>query len=114
MGLFGKKNKGSAPESKLKVSVNKDGDTYTVLVDGRLDTLTSPQLDEEINKIIGDAKKLIFDLDKLAYISSAGLRVLLGAAQQMDGKGEMVLIHVSEAIREIFDVTGFIQIFNIE
>ena len=113
MGFFGKKNKGST-ESKLKVSVNKDGDTYTVLVDGRLDTLTSPQLDEEINKIMGDAKKLIFDLDKLAYISSAGLRVLLGAAQQMDGKGEMVLIHVSEAIREIFDVTGFIQIFNIE
>ena len=110
MGLFGKKN----TESKLKVSVNKDGDTYTVLVDGRLDTLTSPQLDEEINKIIEGAKKLIFDLDKLAYISSAGLRVLLGAAQQMDGKGEMVLIHVSEAIREIFDVTGFIQIFNIE
>ena len=113
MGFFGKKNKGST-ESKLKVSVNKDGDTYTVLVDGRLDTLTSPQLDEEINKIIEGAKKLIFDLDKLAYISSAGLRVLLGAAQQMDGKGEMILIHVSEAIREIFDVTGFIQIFNIE
>ena len=113
MGFFGKKNKEST-ESKLKVSVNKDGDTYTVLVDGRLDTLTSPQLDEEINKIIEGAKKLIFDLDKLAYISSAGLRVLLGAAQQMDGKGEMTLIHVSEAIREIFDVTGFIQIFNIE
>ena len=110
MGLFGKKN----TESKLKVSVNKDGDTYTVLVEGRLDTLTSPQLDEEINKIIGDAKKLIFDLDKLAYISSAGLRVLLGAAQQLDGKGEMVLIHVTEAVHEIFDVTGFIQVFNIE
>ena len=114
MGLFGKKNKGNAPESKLKVSLNKEGDAYTVLVEGRLDTLTSPQLDEEINKIIEGAKKLIFDLDKLAYISSAGLRVLLGAAQQMDGKGEMTLIHVSEAIREIFDVTGFIQIFNIE
>ena len=113
MGFFGKKNKEST-ESKLKVAVNKDGDTYIVLVDGRLDTLTSPQLDEEINKIIEGAKKLIFDLDKLAYISSAGLRVLLGAAQQMDGKGEMTLIHVSEAIREIFDVTGFIQIFNIE
>ena len=113
MGLFGKKNNGST-ESKLKVSVNKDGDTYTVLVEGRLDTLTSPQLDEEINKIIGDAKKLILDLGKLAYISSAGLRVLLGAAQQLDGKGEMVLIHVTEAVHEIFDVTGFIELFNIE
>ena len=113
MGLFGKKNNGST-ESKLKVSVNKDGDTYTVLVDGRLDTLTSPQLDAELNKIIGNAKKLVLDLDKLAYISSAGLRVLLGAAQQLDGKGEMVLVHVSEAVHEIFDVTGFIQVFNIE
>ena len=110
MGLFGKKN----TESKLKVSVNKHGDTYTVLVDGRLDTLTSPQLDAELNKIIGNAKKLVLDLDKLAYISSAGLRVLLGAAQQLDGKGEMVLVHVSEAVHEIFDVTGFIQVFNIE
>ena len=110
MGLFGKKN----TESKLKVSVNKDGDTYTVLVDGRLDTLTSPQLDAELNKIIGNAKKLVLDLGKLAYISSAGLRVLLGAAQRMDGKGEMTLIHVNEAVYEVFDVTGFIQVFNIE
>ena len=114
MGLFGKKNKGSAPESKLKVSLNKEGDTFTFIVEGRLDTLTSPQLEGEINNIIGEAKKLVFDLAKLDYISSAGLRVLLGAAQQMNGKGEMTLIHVSEAIREIFDVTGFIQIFNIE
>jgi len=114
MGLFGKKNKGNAPESKLKVSLNKEGDTFTFIVEGRLDTLTSPQLEGEINNIIAEAKKLVLDLAKLDYISSAGLRVLLGAAQQMDGKGEMVLIHVSEAIREIFDVTGFIQIFNIQ
>ena len=114
MGLFGKKNKGNAPESKLKVSLNKEGDTFTFIVEGRLDTLTSPQLEGEINNIIGEAKKLVFDLAKLDYISSAGLRVLLGAAQQMNGKGEMTLIHVSEAIHEIFDVTGFIQIFNIE
>lgn len=114
MGLFGKKNKGSAPESKLKVSVNKDGDTYTVLVEGRLDTLTSPELEGEINKIIENAKKLVFDLAKLDYISSAGLRVLLGAAQQMEGKGEMILIHVSETVKEIFDLTGFIEVFNIE
>lgn len=113
MGLFGKKNNGT-PVSKLKISVKKDGDTYVVSVEGRLDTLTSPQLDSEINKIIGDAKKLVLDLGELAYISSAGLRVLLGAAQQLDGKGEMVLIHVTEAVREIFDVTGFLQIFNIE
>lgn len=114
MGLFGKKNKGNASESKLKVSLNKEGDTFTFIVEGRLDTLTSPQLEGEINNIIGEAKKLVLDLAKLDYISSAGLRVLLGAAQQMNGKGEMTLIHVSEAIHEIFDITGFIQVFNIE
>lgn len=114
MGLFSKKSSGTNADSKLKVSTTVDGDTYTLLVGGRLDTLTSPELENEVNKVIGKAKKLIFDLGELAYISSAGLRVLLGAAQQMDGKGEMVLIHVSETIKEVFDVTGFIQIFNIK
>lgn len=114
MGLFSKKNKATNSDSKLKVSLTVDGGTYTFFVSGRLDTLTSPQLDEEVNKVIKEAKKLVFDLGELVYISSAGLRVLLGAAQQMDGKGEMTLIHVSEAIREIFDVTGFIQVFNVE
>lgn len=113
MGLFSKKNKGAPSETKLRVSMNQDGEKYTFNVEGRLDTLTSPELESRINEIIANAKKLVLDLAKLDYISSAGLRVLLGAAQQMDGKGEMTLIHVSEAIREIFDVTGFIQIFNI-
>lgn len=115
MGLFNKKNNNSGTsDSKLKVSLSKNENTFTFFVEGRLDTLTSPQLEEEINKVINDAKKLVFDLKKLSYISSAGLRVLLGAAQQMEGKGEMVLIHVSEAVREIFDLTGFIEVFNIE
>ena len=115
MGLFNKKNNNSGTsDSKLKVSLSKNENIFTFFVEGRLDTLTSPQLEEEINKVISDAKKLVFDLEKLSYISSAGLRVLLGAAQQMEGKGEMILIHVSEAVREIFDLTGFIEVFNIE
>ena len=93
--------------------MNQEGETYTFCIEGRLDTLTSPNFENRINEVVGNAKKLVLDLAKLDYISSAGLRVLLGAAQQMDGKGEMTLIHVSETIREIFDVTGFIQIFNI-
>ena len=114
MGFFGKKNKGST-ESKLKVSVNKDGDTYTVLVDGRLDTLTSPQLDEEINKIIEGAKKLIFDLDKLVYISSAGLRVLLVAKKTIDkNDGQMVVRNPNESIMDVFEITGFKNILDFE
>ena len=114
MGLFGKKKQGAGPDSRLKVSLSQEGDTYTFHVEGRLDTLTSPELDARINKVVANAKKLVLDLGKLEYVSSAGLRVLLGAAQQMDGKGEMVLVHVSENVREIFDVTGFIEVFNIQ
>ena len=114
MGLFNRKKGGTDSNSKLKISTSNNGDEYIIVVGGRLDTLTSPELDGEINKVIGKAKKLIFDLGELVYISSAGLRVLLGAAQQMDGKGEMTLIHVSEAVREVFDITGFIEVFNIE
>ena len=114
MGLFGKKNKGAAPESKLKVSLAQEGETFTFIVEGRLDTLTSPELEAKINEVIGGAKKLILDLGKLEYVSSAGLRVLLGAAQQMEGKGEMILIHVTPEVREIFDITGFIEVFNVQ
>ena len=114
MGLFGKKNKGAAPESKLKVSLAQDSEAYTFLVEGRLDTLTSPELEARINEVVAHAKKLVLDLGKLEYVSSAGLRVLLGAAQQMDGKGEMVLIHVTPDVREIFDITGFTEVFNIQ
>ena len=111
MGLFGKKN----TESKLKVSVNKDGDTYIVLVDGRLDTLTSPQLDAELNKIIGNAKKLVLDLGKLAYISSAGLRALLSLKKNLSGSGKELEVHnLNPVCQEVFKVTGFNNILTIK
>ena len=118
MGLFGKKNKNRDPNTKndafLNVSVSNEGAEYTFTVEGRLDTNTSPELEAKINEVIGDANKLIIDLAKLEYISSAGLRVLLGAAQVMDDKGEMVVRNVTTAVREIFDLTGFNHVFNIE
>ncbi len=116
MALFGKKGKDNGPSagSKLKVTMTNDGTEYAFTVEGRLDTLTSPELESKINAVIGNATRLSLDLNKLEYISSAGLRVLLGAAQGMDGKGEMVLHHVTQSVREIFELTGFIQVFNIE
>ena len=118
MGLFGKKDKKPAAnlssKSSLKIDVKKDGAEYTFLLKGRLDTITSPDLESEINNATPDAAKLILDLAKLDYISSAGLRVLLGAAQAMDGKGDMVVRNLNQSVREVFDLTGFSNLFHIE
>ena len=118
MGLFGKKDKKPAAnlssKSSLKIDVKKDRAEYTFLLEGRLDTITSPDLESEINKATPDAAKLILDLAKLDYISSAGLRVLLGAAQAMDGKGDMVVRNLNQSVREVFDLTGFSNLFHIE
>lgn len=118
MGLFGKKDKKPAAnlssKSRLDVGVKKDGTEYTFLLEGRLDTITSPDLESKINEATPDATKLILDLTKLDYISSAGLRVLLGAAQAMDGKGEMVVRNLTQSVKEVFELTGFSSMFNIE
>lgn len=118
MGLFSKKNKDTKSSagggSHLNISVSNDGAEYTFLLDGRLDTITSPDLEAKINEVVGDATKLTLDLSKLEYISSAGLRVLLGALQAMDGKGEMVVCNLTQSVREVFELTGFGRLFNIE
>lgn len=118
MGLFNKKNKDAASSlggnSHLKISMTKDGAEYTFLPEGRLDTVTSPDLESKINEVIGDATKLTLDLSKLEYISSAGLRVLLGTLQKMEDKGEMVVCNPTEPVREVFELTGFSRLFNLE
>ena len=118
MGLFNKKNKETASSaggnSHLKILMTKDGAEYTFLLEGRLDTITSPDLESKINEVIGDAAKLTLDLSKLEYISSAGLRVLLGALQDMEGKGEMVICNLTQSVHEVFELTGFARLFNIE
>ena len=114
MALFGKKNKDTSTGSELKISVNNDGKEYTFTLEGRIDTLTSPSLEEKINGVAGDAEKLIIDLAAVEYISSAGLRVLLGAVQQMEGKGGMIVRNPTQGVREVFDLTGFSRLFTIE
>ena len=118
MGLFGKKNKDSEQTSNggnlLKIDVSNTGAEYTFTVEGRLDTNTSPELEARINGVVDSATKLIIDLGGLVYISSAGLRVLLGAVQQMEGKGGMIVRGPSQAVREVFDLTGFSRLFTIE
>ena len=96
--------------------INKDakGDELTITIDGRLDTTTAPQLEAEINSCLDGVKTLTMDMSKLVYISSAGLRVLLKAQKIMNKRGKMTVINVNQEIKEIFEVTGFDELLNIE
>ncbi len=97
------------------MTINKtaNGNDLVIALSGRLDTTTAPQLDEEVKALDG-VTKLEFDFKELEYISSAGLRVLLSAQKIMNKQGSMVIKNVSDEIKEIFDVTGFIDILTIE
>ena len=97
----------------LNIKKTTEGEQLLIALEGRLDTVTAPQLEEEINDLSG-VSSLVFDFADLSYISSAGLRVLLSAQKSMNGKGSMVVRNVSEEIQEIFDVTGFSDILTIE
>ena len=97
------------------LSINKElnGNTLNIALEGRLDTTTAPQLEGEL-RLEDGVKALNFDFEKLTYISSAGLRVLLSAQKAMNKRGSMVIRRVNAEIMEIFDVTGFVDILNIE
>ena len=86
----------------------------TFALEGRLDTNTSPELEKELRETLPGVSALELDFEKLDYISSAGLRVLLSAQKIMSRQGEMKVTHVNETIMEIFEVTGFTDILTIE
>ena len=92
----------------------KFSDVNTIVLSGRLDTVTAPQLEAELEKILSDSDALVLDMANLEYISSAGLRVILKAQKTMNTQGTMKLIHVGESIMEVFDITGFSDFLNIE
>ena len=98
----------------MTITTNLNGKTLEVSLEGRLDTVTAPQLEAELKKSMADADSLILNFSKLDYITSAGLRVLLSAHKAMDTKGGMKVTHVNEIVREVFDVTGFADILTIE
>ena len=101
-------------EEVMTINKNQNGNELTIALEGRLDTTTAPQLDDELKSSLDGVESLIFDFSKLEYISSAGLRVLLSAQKVMNNQGGMVVKNVSEEINEIFEVTGFIDILTIE
>ena len=98
----------------LNIIKNVNGNDLKVILEGRLDTTTAPQLEAELGSLLGGVTDLKFDLAKLDYISSAGLRVLLSSQKTMNKQGTMVISGVSPEVKEIFDVTGFSDILTIE
>jgi anti-anti-sigma factor len=99
---------------RLNIEKKREGTKDTIFLTGRLDTTTAPELDAFAEKELTDTKELVFDLKGLEYISSAGLRVLLKIQKLMNTKGTMKVIHVSEMIQEVFEITGFVDILTIE
>ena len=98
----------------MTITKKMNGTALEIALEGRLDTMTSPDLEKELAEDLPKAESLTFDLAKLDYISSAGLRVLLSAHKNMAAKGGMKVKNVNEIVREVFDVTGFADILDIE
>ena len=91
-----------------------NGEAVTLIVSGRLDTQTAPELETELDATLPGLKELTFDMSSLEYVSSAGLRVILKAQKTMNTQGSMKLTGVNDSIMEVFDITGFLDILTIE
>ena len=91
-----------------------NNDAATLIVSGRLDTQTAPELETELDAVLSGLKELTFDMTNLEYVSSAGLRVILKAQKAMNAQGSMKLTGVNDSIMEVFDITGFLDILTIE
>ena len=98
----------------MTIEIKKNVDELILEITRRVDTITAPTLDKTINENLANVKSLILDLKGLEYISSAGLRVLLGAQKKMSLLGSMKLKNVCELVMEVFEMTGFADILNIE
>ena len=98
----------------MTIEMKKNMEETILEITGRLDRTTAPVLDKTINEELKDVENLVLDLKGLEYISSAGLRVLLNAQKKMQRVGSMKLKNVSEAVMDVFEMTGFADILEIE
>ena len=98
----------------LKIDKTENGTKTIFKLEGKLDTITAPELEKELEDSLDGVEELIFDFTGIEYISSAGLRVILNTQQQMLERGEMKLVGVNEIIMDIFEGTGFVDILTIE
>lgn len=98
----------------MKIEKEQSGKELKVKITGRLDTMTSPELEKELDNCLDGVEDLIFDFAELAYVSSAGLRVLLSAHKRMKKQGEMIIQNVNDEVMDVFEITGFVDILTIE
>lgn len=98
----------------MKIRKEQDGNALTLILEGDLNTLTAPALEKELSEAVPVTEELILDMEKIEYISSAGLRVLITAHKDMDRHGCLKLIHVQPEVRAIFEITGLSGVFRIE
>lgn len=98
----------------MEITKNIEGAVCNIAIQGRLDTTTAPQLENELKTSLNGISELNFDLAGLEYISSAGLRVLLSAQKVMNAQGSMKIKNVIPEVLEVFEITGFTDILTIE
>lgn len=98
----------------MNMQKSVDGTCMKVMIEGRIDTTTAPELETELKSDMTDITELQLDFADVEYISSAGLRVLLSAQKIMNKQGKMVILNVRETVMEIFEVTGFVDILTIQ
>jgi anti-sigma B factor antagonist len=98
----------------MMIEIKKSAESTTLEIVGRLDTTTAPSLDKTINEDVGNPQNLILDFKGVEYVSSAGLRVILGAQKKMQKLGSMKIINVCEEVMGVFEITGFADILTIE
>ena len=98
----------------MTIDRSVDGSKTQLIISGRLDTSTAPELEATINNCLTGVEELIMDFEGLEYVSSAGLRVILKTQKIMNKQGSMKIINVNDTIMEVFDITGFADVLTIE
>ena len=98
----------------MEILKNQNGAALELVLEGRLDTTTAPMLETEVKESLEGITELVMDFEKLEYISSAGLRVILKAQKMMNKQGKMKLTGVNDDVMDVFDITGFLDILTIE
>ncbi|MEE3449301.1 MAG: STAS domain-containing protein [Acutalibacteraceae bacterium] len=98
----------------MKITMNRKDNELIVALQGRLDSLSALDLDKKLDSELDGIEKLIFDFEKLEYISSAGLRILLSVYSTMESRGKMIVRNINQNVKSVFEITGFLAFINIE
>ena len=98
----------------MKITMNRKDNELIVALQGRLDSLSALDLDKKLDSELDGIERLIFDFEKLEYISSAGLRILLSVYSTMESRGKMIVRNINRNVKSVFEITGFLAFINIE